>query len=391
MARTRRTAHTRIAPQRVVDELRAAMPWVVARIASAIQAEVPALAGPLRGGRRRLIEDAVRAGLKELADRAAGKARPDADADELFRRLGHAEALDGATLDAVRAACGIAIRDVWDELHRIALAEGLPTWVLGRLGDALFEQAAHLLDEVEAGHRAGDVGSRDDVRRAGEGLARSLLRGEQVDPADPMVRRAGWQVPERLLVLAVRSADLDPAIDVADALVVADSDRVIVLCDERIGHAVAERLAASATVAVSLAVWVSQAGCAASMAERALDLVDAGQIPASGVVDCADHEMVLWLHAEPVLRDRLAARLLSPLDSVTPHRRRVLATTLLVRLERRASAPVIAARLGVHPQTVRQRLRVLDGLFGEQLDDPDTAFAVLMALKATVTSQGELR
>jgi hypothetical protein len=385
VARTRSRTHTRIAPQRVIDELRVAMPWVVARIASAIQAEVPALAGPLRGERRRLIEEAVRAGIRELADRAAGKARPDAGADELFRRLGHAEAFDGATLDAMRAACGIAIRDVWGELHRIALAEGLPTWILGQLGDALFDQAAHLLDEIEAGHRSGVEEAAADVRQARVELARRLLVTGAVAPDDRLVERADWALPERVVVLAARADGVDPDSELGDALMLVEPTRVLALCDAQSQDDAIKLLSGVAeTVAISLPVPIDEVPAAAHMVERALGLIESGVIPRADVVDCADHEVLLWLHAEPTLTDRLASRLLAPLEQMTPHRRRVLAQTLMLWLERRASATVIAERLGVHPQTVRHRMRALQALFGEQLHDPETAFALLLALKATV-------
>ena len=40
------------------------------------------------------------------------------------------------------------------------------------------------------------------------------------------------------------------------------------------------------------------------------------------------------------------------------------------------SAPEVATALGIHPQTARYRLRQLESLFGDRLDDPDFRFAV---------------
>ncbi|MFI5430093.1 helix-turn-helix domain-containing protein [Aeromicrobium sp. UC242_57] len=76
--------------------------------------------------------------------------------------------------------------------------------------------------------------------------------------------------------------------------------------------------------------------------------------------------------------------MLAPLDHETPRRREALARTLMVWLERRPSAPVLARELGLHPQSVRIRLRKLAVLFGSHLADPDDAFAALLALKATL-------
>lgn len=41
----------------------------------------------------------------------------------------------------------------------------------------------------------------------------------------------------------------------------------------------------------------------------------------------------------------------------------------------------MAARLGVHPQTVRYRLRQLRELWGDDLDDPDRRFELELALR----------
>jgi DNA-binding PucR family transcriptional regulator len=41
----------------------------------------------------------------------------------------------------------------------------------------------------------------------------------------------------------------------------------------------------------------------------------------------------------------------------------------------------VARRLGVHPQTVRYRLRQLEELFGDALNAPDARFELELALR----------
>ncbi|WP_257440825.1 helix-turn-helix domain-containing protein [Nocardioides daeguensis] len=53
-------------------------------------------------------------------------------------------------------------------------------------------------------------------------------------------------------------------------------------------------------------------------------------------------------------------------------------------LETRDSAPAIAARLGVHPQTVRYRWRRINQLFGEALHDPEYVIQLTLVLKASI-------
>lgn len=393
MARSRLKAHTRIAPDSFIADLRSLLPRVVARIATAIQQEVEVYDGPVLGDRRKLIEEALGAGLREFFDRVAGKARPSSEVDRLFRTLGHGEATDGQSLEAMRWANDVATREVWDELHRAALRHNLPVSVLGRLGDALFDHVNQLLGEVELGYRGGLDEQGADTELAREQLVWQLLNDTDTGRLDELAAAAQWLLPELVICICMRPleglAPPNPELVTPEALVVADSRHVLWLCDARrrdttVG--MARRAAGSGLLVVSIPMPPAQVSTAARFAKRAHQLAEQGVITATGTIDCADYEETLWLHAEPVLRERLAERLLAPLAAETPHRRRMLALTLLIWLEQRASAPAIARTLGVHPQTVRHRLRQLDVMFDERLRDPDVAFPMLLALKATLPS-----
>lgn len=82
------------------------------------------------------------------------------------------------------------------------------------------------------------------------------------------------------------------------------------------------------------------------------------------------------------LIDDLALRCLAPLAHCGPTHGRRLAETLLAWLETRGGAPEVAARLGVHPQTVRYRLRQIRELWGDEIDDPDRRFELELVLRA---------
>lgn len=137
-------------------------------------------------------------------------------------------------------------------------------------------------------------------------------------------------------------------------------------------------------ICVGPVVAGSQLAESARLARRLHSLVDAGVVDEDEVLDCADHELALWLYAEPLLRQRLGACLLSPLERETPGHRRALARTMVTWLGRRRSASVMAAELGVHPQTVRYRVHRLQAMFGDDLEDPEKSFAMLLALKAVL-------
>jgi DNA-binding PucR family transcriptional regulator len=84
------------------------------------------------------------------------------------------------------------------------------------------------------------------------------------------------------------------------------------------------------------------------------------------------------------MRQRLCQELLEPLLAETPNSRTILSETLLAWVETRDSAPAIAARLDVHPQTVRYRWKRINELFGEVLQDPDFVLQLTLVLKASV-------
>jgi hypothetical protein len=362
----------------------------VSRIATRMQADIDDYAPAARGERRRMIESAVAGALRDLMGRLSGRARHDADVVEGFRELGRAEARAGRTLEAMGAACDIATRETWSELHRVAITHRVPTATLGRMGDALFDHMEHLRHEVETAHRAGQLAAATDVGSARERLGRSLLEGVEPGVLHDMAARAAWIVPDAVVVVAVEREVSAAALIIDEAVLLVDVPPLLMMvCDvdskDRLISTVRSSCDAAPLV-ISHPVAPRGVPVAACHVRRAHRLAEEGVIPRADVVDCADHEVELWLHAEPELRARLAARLLAPLDTSTPHRRRMLSQTLLLWLERRGSASVIAEQLGVHPQTVRYRLRALDRMYGEQLRDPDVSFGLLLTLKASLVT-----
>jgi PucR C-terminal helix-turn-helix domain len=70
-------------------------------------------------------------------------------------------------------------------------------------------------------------------------------------------------------------------------------------------------------------------------------------------------------------------------------RRAALARLLIAQpLEHRGSVPDVARAIHVHPQTVRYRLNQLRNLFGDELDDPDARFELMVVTRAR-TLRGE--
>jgi sugar diacid utilization regulator len=115
-------------------------------------------------------------------------------------------------------------------------------------------------------------------------------------------------------------------------------------------------------------------------AGAAFRLAVAGHVP-GGLVIAEDHLATLLLAADRSLAADLAASRLAPLADLPPGPRARLTETLKAWLDRPGQVQAVAVDLGVHPQTVRYRLRQLRELFGARLEDPEARFELGLALR----------
>jgi DNA-binding PucR family transcriptional regulator len=125
-------------------------------------------------------------------------------------------------------------------------------------------------------------------------------------------------------------------------------------------------------------VGVGRAGHSLRRALATLRLADLD----AGMTDAGEHLGALMLGADPGLAAELAHHRLAPLERVSPGAATRLAATLRAWLDRPGQVQAVAEALGVHPQTVRYRVRQLRELFGDKLDDPDARFELALALRA---------
>ena len=182
--------------------MRHQLPQLVERITTQIQGEVSAYGGLRSGRRRRLIEQAVTGAVHHFVGIIEGRPGPGHGVDELFRRMGRGEALEGNSLQAMRAAYRIATRDAWAELHQFALTQGLTATVLGNFGDALFAYMDHLTDEVSVGYRSGRNALDRDTQRAREQLLAAVLTTADYTEVQRLASIAAWPLPTQLVVFA---------------------------------------------------------------------------------------------------------------------------------------------------------------------------------------------
>ena len=105
------------------------------------------------------------------------------------------------------------------------------------------------------------------------------------------------------------------------------------------------------------------------------------ELTGAGLVVSEDRLGDIALRAAAEVVDALGERVLGPLAGESEGSRRRLEQTLLAWLAHHGSQRAVAEQLGVHPQTVRYRMKRLRLLFGEDLEDPERRFELQMALR----------
>ena len=138
-------------------------------------------------------------------------------------------------------------------------------------------------------------------------------------------------------------------------------------------------------VALGPTVDWAQASTSTRRAVATHQLAAAGRLhprtAAGALIVAEDHLADLLIAADPEIAAELAATRLAPLDDLAEGPRARLRETLAAWLDRPGQVQAVAAELGVHPQTVRYRLRQLRELFGTRLEDPEARFELSLALR----------
>ena len=359
--------------------LRAHAGSVASRIATSVIEEI----ATSQDDERHLIAAAFEEGVLNFIDIACGEPDRGPHVYEMFRGLGRAAARQHQDLNLLKAAQHVALRVTWEELRLLCTTGALGMEKMCALVDALLIYLQQLQHQATVGFVAGAQGTQLNVlgRRR---LAHALFAGRPSAEIESLSEAAGWTLPAQLVVvIAVTDAESTPLpIGVpGHALMMRDGLHAVIAVPADEAPSLVAALGRSSRVAYSWPVEPLLAPDAYRWARRALQLADDGLINET-TIDCAAYRTVLWLHADQALNKLATREVLAPLAAEKPQQRRVLAATLLVWLRGRESAPTIARRLGIHEQTVRQRLRRLKQLFGTRLDDPHSVLSLLIVLES---------
>jgi hypothetical protein len=356
-------------------------PELAQEIVHAIQREVPEYAGPLQGDFGRGILTGVEQALRRFL---AAQGEGEMDSGRIYRALGRGEYRAGRSLDALQAAYRVGARVAWRRVSRLSADAGVPVAAQHELAEAIFAYIDQLAAESVEGYADAQAAEAGSLQRRREELLMVLIAEP---PAATTVleeagTRAGWRVPRRLVMIALPP---DAAARVArrlsgDALHAADENHGYIAVPEPSG--LGAELAAAARrygVPVGLGPTLPLAEAARSWrwAELAVRGADAG-----AVVEAEERLSDLLLEASPDIVAALRDRALQPLRAQTESSRARLEATLLAWLRHRGAQSAVASELGVHPQTVRYRMNRLRELFDRELEDPETRFALELALRA---------
>ncbi|MFF1376857.1 helix-turn-helix domain-containing protein [Streptomyces sp. NPDC058308] len=330
---------------------------------------------------------------------------------EVFQEFGRGEGLHGRTLDSLQAIYRLGVRLAWRRLAEIGQQIEIPPPAMYELAESGFEYLDGLVDQSVRGYAeaaAREAGERLRLQRKLMELLLAERRSETASGAfhgagsgpssaaghaafghglGERAARVGWQLPERVAVgVLLRPAREAVAPAVGQGVLLdmeAEQPRMVVPDPDAAGRPeLLRRAMAGWSGAIGPPVPLVDAAKSLRWAEAAVRLMERGLLPSGEVLHCTEHtEALVLLQPEELIED-LARRCLAPLDHCGPAHGRRLAETLLAWLETRGGAPEVAARLGVHPQTVRYRLRQIRELWGDEIDDPDRRFELELVLRA---------
>ncbi|MFC5910720.1 PucR family transcriptional regulator [Streptacidiphilus monticola] len=381
-AAARRRAALGAIPRELAAVMRPELPSLLREMAAEIAGAIPEYGAFINGPEAHVIRLGIEQNIAAFVDQIAMPNSATELRDEICRRFGRFEAYQGRSLDALqdayRIGCQVALRRAVVVGRRYRLSAS----VLMAFADALFAYMGEIAELSREGYlqAMAELGEEPDGRR--RRLLQRLLSGAGLADGSlaELAEQVGWPLPETVTPVAVHP-DSRPERAALGRSVLADlsdPEPHLLVPGPFAGpeEALLTQALADCKAAVGPTVPLAEAGDSLRWARHTLTLTDAPLSYAD------DHLLTLWLLADQALARQFARRYLGALESYTPTQRRRLLETLHVWLASRGTAAELAAQLGVHPQTFRYRMRVLERVFGKQLTDPDQRFATEVTLRA---------
>ncbi|MGI8329726.1 helix-turn-helix domain-containing protein [Actinomadura scrupuli] len=385
----------------IAELLRPELPSLADEIVDEIRLSVPEFARPLQGNFAVGMRLGVEQGLRQFVEQIADPGAPQEYGVRVYRALGRGEYLEGRSLDALQAAYRIGARFAWRRFADVGKKAEIAPERMYVLAEAVFayieEVSAHSVQAyTELGSRA--VGT---LQRRRHRLLELLI----ADPAvaapsslHELASDAQWRLPPTAACVAVDEQWhtrhlVSPALS-ADVLMDLERPDPCLLIPDADGPGrldMLRRALRDTDFAIGPTLPLKDAALSLRLARQALSLMRRGIIGSGGHLRCEDHLFTLLLLSNEDLLSLLSRRRLAEFDELSADQFDRLSETLLTWLTTGASLPDVAARLCVHPQTVRYRMRRLQEMFGDRLHDPAWRYEMSLALQARLLLLAERR
>jgi hypothetical protein len=376
-------------PREAVEKFRPHCERLVQAILQEIQLAVPEYAQLPEGPRSEDVSRSIGYALNHCYEQIGSSNGVDPQWPKVFRELGETAFADGRSVDSLQAAYRVGGRVAWRYIAELGPAHDVPAEILYTCAEAIFA----VVDEISALSVEGYCAA---LHRASGSLAlrrRLLLEQILADPPVSSEQLAGlaeaaqWTLPESVSMVALepRADQNELAVPSLQGDALADFERpqpCILVPHPQNCLGTFEPALQGWRVAIGPRVPLGEAGASLRLAQRATALVRQGAVPDAPVVHCTDHLLTLWLLGDEFVMRQLNDHSLAPLCDLTVKQRARLAETLLLWLQLRGSAPELADKLGVHPQTIRYRMNQLEHILGDRLRDPDERLSLEIALRA---------
>ncbi len=382
-----------VLPRRLADILRPELASLANEIADEIRAKIPAYAGPLDGPYGKSIRTGVQHAtslfIEQIADPETSSAQK---CYEVHHKLGQNEMREGRSLDELQAAYRVGARVSWRRIMRVGKRNGLSSTVMSQLADAVFAYMDKLASVALDGYleaKATSAGALETWRRRLLGM---ILQTPPAPAAaiGELAQLIGWTVPETASPIAVQALpgtghnQRKPTLD-TDVLADLDGIEPRLLVPGEVTDPRLERIRAAlpqCRISVGPPVRLEHVTHALRWARKALTLAQHGVIKDGLVIRGEQHLATVLVHSDDRLLATLRDRMLAPLRGLTVKQRERMLETLRAWLDTQGSVPDMAGQLGVHPQTVRYRMRQLELSLGEALHDPRRRFELELVLRA---------
>jgi len=408
-------------PAEAAAVLRPVLPSLADEIIAAIAREVPDYARAMEGEFGQVVRVGVENALGRFVDLIEDPTNDDGRGRATYVDLGRGEMRAGRSLEALLSAYRLGSRLAWRRFVEAGVAGELDPDAIYALGEGIFAYIDELSAESAEGYaeeQSAAAGERQRLRRR---LVRLLAQDPPASEESVLAAAAAaaWPLPRTVAALVTAPAGV--ASDAGDAPLraarapsagtalpeaAAEADTLAARLARRLGEeaigAGIERLAlvlvpdagapartrrlrvaaAGHPAALGPAVPLALAGLSVRRATATHALLAAGRLGDREFARAEEHLPALVIAADPALGAELAETRLAPLATLADGPRERLTETLRAWLDRPGQVQAVAAELGVHPQTVRYRVKQLRELFGERLEDPEARFELGLALRA---------